>query len=154
MQASPQAVDLNQQSLGSFKTLFASLRAPVAVQGIYKAEFVGPTWLRFIAPKGLWLLGLGGWCGKDFAANGTGINLLQRGNAVIRRFPVQVALAPSLVDTQPCQTVIYPRVNPWPWPRVVDELRQLDERTLLGLTFFKIGPLYRLPLPFLLHKDV
>ncbi len=153
MQASPQAADLNQRSLGAFRSLFAALPAPVAVEGRYTAEFVGPAWLRFIAPKGLWLLGLGGWCGKDFAVDGTGINLLQRGDAVIRRFPVQVALAPSLVDTQPCQAVTYPGVNPWPWPHVVDELRQLDEQTLLGLTFFKIGPLYRFPLPFLLHLE-
>ncbi|WP_337868493.1 hypothetical protein [Meiothermus sp.] len=154
MQISPQAINLNRKSLRSFQALFITLKAPAAVQGVYRAEFVGPAWLRWVAPKGLWLLGLGGWCGKDFAANGAGINLLQREDTIIRRFPVQVALAPSRVDGQPCQIVTYPAVNPWPWPSVVDELRQLDEQTLLGLTFFKMGPLARLPLPFLLHKDV
>lgn len=152
MQISPQAISLNRQSLGSFQAQFVTLQAPVVVQGVYKAEFVGPAWLRWMAPKGLWVLGMGGWWGKDLAADGTGINLLQRGDTITRRFPVQVALAPSRVDKRPCLVVTYPTVNPWPWPSVVDELRQLDEQTLLGLTFFKIGPLARLPLPFLLHK--
>lgn len=153
MQVSPQAMHLNHHSLGSFQALFTTLEAPIGVQGVYRAEFIGPTWLRWIAPKGLWLLGLGGWCGKDFAADGTGINLLRRGDTVIRRFPIQVAQVVSRVDGRPCQAVTYPGVNPWPWPQVTDELRQLDEQTLLGLTFFKIGPLARLPLPFLLHKE-
>lgn len=153
MQISPQATRLNHQSLGSFQALFATLEAPRSVQGVYRAEFVGPAWLRWVAPKGLWLLGLGGWCGKDFAADGTGINLLQRGDTVLRRFPILVARLASRVDGRPCLAVSYPGLNPWPWPRVVDELRQLDEQTLLGLTFFD-DPLARIPLPFLLHKSL
>jgi hypothetical protein len=39
--------------------------------------------------------------------------------------------------------------NPFPWPRVVDELRWLDAKTLLGLTLFNAAP----PLPFLLHQS-
>ena len=153
MSINTQASRLNEQSLGAFGQIFSSLEAPLGVQGSYRSEFVGPAWLRWLAPKGLVVLGLGGWCGKDFAADGTGKNLLLRSGAIERGFPIEVAVAPSRVDGKPCLAVTYPPINPWPWPSVVDELRQLDSQTLLGLTFFRIGFFANLPLPFLLHKE-
>ncbi|MDX2006554.1 MAG: hypothetical protein SFU83_14875 [Meiothermus sp.] len=148
-----QADRLNSESLGAFRRIYSALEAPAAVRGLYRSEFVGPSWLRLVAPRGLVILGLGGWCGKEFGPDGSGVNLLRRGGAVRRGFPVEVAPAPSRVDGRPCLAVTYPPVNPWPWPSVVDELRQLEPGTLLGLTFFRIGPAAHLPLPFLLHQD-
>jgi hypothetical protein len=58
---------------------------------------------------------------------------------------------PSLVDGKPGVTVQYPKDSPFPWPLVVDELRRLDDTTLLGLTIVNAGFLRKLAFPFLLY---
>ena len=153
MKTSPQAQDLNRKPLSAFKSIFGSLLTPQPeeVKGIYWSEFTGPGWLRTIAPPGLGLIGLGGWKGKEFPGDGTGINLVLRKGELQRRFPVSIARAASLTDGKPCLAIHYTRECPFPWPYVIDELRQLDESCLLGLTMVNISGLRRLALPFLLH---
>ncbi len=56
-----------------------------------------------------------------------------------------------MVDRRPCLAVTYPAGSPFPWPQVVDELRFLDDDTLLGLTLVNMRGLNRLAFPFLLH---
>jgi hypothetical protein len=145
---------LNQLSLSAFKPLFRTLSAPepALLTGAFRAEFTGPSWLRKISGPGLALLGLGGWWGKTFAADGTGANLVYRKGALQRKFPIQVVLAPSVVDGKPSLAVHYTHDCPFPWPQVVDELRSLDEATLLGLTYGNAPALRGLLLPFLLHR--
>ena len=58
--------DLVHESLGHLRRLFTSLPAPVSLAGVYRAEFVGPAWLRTLAPPSLALGGLAGWWGKAF----------------------------------------------------------------------------------------
>ncbi|MBL8045789.1 MAG: hypothetical protein JNL09_04565, partial [Anaerolineales bacterium] len=53
----------------------------------------------------------------------------------------------------PCVSVRYLPENPFPWPHVVDELRWLGGKTLLGLTLVNAAPLRHWPLPFLLHQS-
>lgn len=142
---------IHAYNLSEYPKIFATLTAPQTLVGTFKAEFTGPAWLRAVAGPGLWPLGLGGWCGKQFAADGSGMNLVKRGGTVQRVFPIQLVSAPSLVDGRPCISVRYRPENPFPWPHVVDELRWLDEKTLLGLTLVNAAPLRRWPLPFLLH---
>jgi hypothetical protein len=150
-----QARRLNQLSLSAFKPLFATLSPPqtAAVTGVFRAEFTGPGWLRKIAGPGLAPLGLGGWWGKTFDADGSGANLVRRKGVLQRIFPVKVVRVASAVDGKPSLAVHYTRDCPFPWPYVVDELRSLDETSLLGLTYVDAGLLRRLLLPFLLHRQ-
>jgi hypothetical protein len=56
--------------LKAWRALFAGLPTPTreALPGRYRGEFIGPAWLRLGSPPLLALLGMPGWCGKDFAA--------------------------------------------------------------------------------------
>ena len=120
------------------------------MKGFYHAEFTGPAWLRTIAPPGLAIGGLGGWWGKEFMGDGTGMNIVMRGGQLRRILQVHLELGASSVDGKPAILIRYPKDSQFPWPRVIDELRSLDETSLLGLTIFEIGPFNKLPLPFLL----
>jgi hypothetical protein len=120
------------------------------MQGVYQSAFVGPGWLRAIAGPGLYPLGLGGWWGKQFDGRGRGSNIVRRGGRLSTRLAVTLVEAPSLVDGRPCLAVRYPSDSPFPWPLVIDELRLVDDRRLLGMTLVTRSPLNRLALPFLL----
>jgi hypothetical protein len=47
----------------------------------------------------------------------------------------------------------YPAGSPFPWPWVIDEIRQLDPTTLLGMSLTTLQWMPRLALPFLLHAQ-
>jgi hypothetical protein len=155
MQTNPHAQSLNRQPLGAFKSIFASLSPPEmhSLQGVYQAEFTGPLWLRKTAGPCLVLAGMGGWWGKEFLQDGTGVNLVYQGGRLRPHFPIRLAAMPSLVDGKPGVTVQYAKDSPFPWPMVVDELRSLDETNLLGLTIVNAGFLRKLAFPFLLHHQ-
>lgn len=144
--------DLNHLSLSVFKPLFSSLPTPelADLQGVYRAQFTGPAWLRRMAPPGLALGGLGGWWGKRFTGEGRGLNLVLRGGELLECLPFHLAQAPSFVDGKPALAVHYDPGSPFPWNLVIDELRWFGERTLLGMTLATPSLLNRLPLPFLL----
>lgn len=143
---------LHNQHFGQYPALFAGLEAPDMLNGVFRAEFTGPWWLRRIAGPGLWPLGLGGWWGKEFDAQGNGVNLVRRRGELRRIFPIRLIPAHSLIDSKPCLSVRYDPTCPFPWPHVVDELRRLDDVTLLGMTYATLGPLRHLYLPFLLYR--
>ncbi len=147
-------LDLNSKPLSEFKGLFAGLPAPEpsGLSGKFRAELVGPGWLRRIATPGLALGGLGGWQGKEFFLGEQGLNLVQRGGKVKRIFPFVILYQPSHLDGKPAAAIRYVQPSPVPWLWITDELRWLDEQTLLGLTFLKAMP--GLALPFVLHKDL
>ena len=84
---------------------------------------------------------------------GRGLNLVQRGGAEQKIMPVVLEERPSLVDAQPTLTVVYPPGSRWPWPTIVDELRWLQEDTLLGLTIVTRLGLHRFAFPFLLQRE-
>jgi hypothetical protein len=145
---------LNQQRLSKFKTIFANIKPPQSanLRGTFKAEFVGPRWLRRLAPLGLVFLGLGGWWGKDVKPGGQGLNIVERNGEQHRKLGFRVLTRASNLDGQPCLAVQYDRRTPFPWPWMADELRQLDDATLLGMTYLNVRPFRRLSLPFLLHR--
>ena len=146
---------LNREPLGAFPTMYRELEAPRLEQlvGTHRAAFVGPGWLRTIAPPGLALGGLGGWWGKRFDANSSGVNLVMRAGRPEAILPVKLEFRSSRVDAQATACVLYPPESRWPWPHVLDELRVLEPDCLLGLTFFQIGVFSRLPLPFMLFRE-
>jgi hypothetical protein len=143
---------LTTGSLASFRSFFSSLQPPTvaSMQGVFQSAFVGPLWLRTIAGPGLYPLGLGGWWGKQFDDLGQGSNIVRRGGRLSTRLPISLAQAPSHIDGAPCLAVIYPPESPFPWPRVIDELRTIDDQRLLGMTLVARPSLTGLALPFLL----
>ncbi len=146
---------LNTGGLTAFPALFAALPPPdfLALPGFYRAEFVGPRWLRAIAPRGLALTHLRGWWGKELREDCTGANLVVRGQALQRSLRIHVTTQPSLLDGKSVVAIRYTADCPFPWPHVVDELRQIDALALLGMTIVNAGFLRRLPLPFVLHRE-
>ena len=146
--------NLNRLPLGAFPGLFHELTPPTveAMHGRFQAEFVGPGWLRRIAPPGLAPLGLGGWWGKTFDGRGQGINLVRRRGQLVEVIPIKLAEAPSLLDGRIGLNITYPPGSRFPWPIIIDEVRWLDDATLLGLTLVPKAGLHRLALPFLLRK--
>jgi hypothetical protein len=145
---------LNSIKLLAFARLFADLPAPAQAftKGTWQAAFVGPAWLRWMAPRGLVLLHFAGWWGKEFSGDGTGFNYFKRAGEMQQAFPMQVTESTSLIDGKPCLVVQYGMQALFPWRFIVDELRQLDENLLLGMTIVNRSGLRAFPLPFLLTK--
>jgi len=145
---------INSLSLGAFRTAFTLLASPSfeSLAGDYRAEFVGPAWLRRFAPPGLVITPLAGWLGKAFDSQGHGVNLVRRRGVVQRVLPMTAQWLPSRVDGRPGITLNYAPGSPFPFAYIVDELRMIDEDTLLGLSFAAVPWLARLPIPFLLRR--
>ncbi|MBL7208611.1 MAG: hypothetical protein ISS52_00795 [Dehalococcoidia bacterium] len=146
---------LNQMKLGEFRKLYGSLEYPPipSLVGYYQGSFVGPGWLRKIAGPGLVVSGLGGWWGKRFSGDGTATNLVQRGGVLETRFPMRLVAVTSVIDENPGLALHYETDNPFPWPHIADELRQLAPGALLGMTYVKARVLRGLMLPFLLEHQ-
>jgi hypothetical protein len=126
-----------------------------ALVGSHEARFAG--WLRLGGPLAMRLTGMPGWWGKRFrppAADGDsleGENLLRRGGQLVPSIPMRATIAPSRVDGKSALLITYPPDARWPHRRVNDELRPLDEGTLLGLSFgLPLAP--RGGAPFILHR--
>ena len=56
------------------------------------------------------------------------------------------------LDGKPTLALIYAQDNPFPWPYIVDELRQLDAEAYLGMTYVNWGVLRKLAFPFLIES--
>lgn len=148
-----QLEQLNQLSLLEFPELFASLIPPRAdsLKGLYHGIFVGPAWLRRMAGPLLAITGLGGWWGKEFDNEGKAINLVWQKGRIDYRFPMSLVEQVSYIDHKPGLALRYASNNPFPWPWIVDELRSIKPGLVLGMTLSRLGPLKRLPLPFVLQ---
>jgi hypothetical protein len=144
---------LNGLSFRGFPELYASLEVPKisSFNGYYRGTFVGPGWLRASAGPALVISGLGGWWGKHFEGDGRAINLVGHGAKLETRFPMQLVEVTSAIDGQPGLALHYGRENPFPWPYIVDELRQLGEGAFLGMTYVDTKALRKLAFPFLLE---
>lgn len=119
-------------------------------KGRFEVSWVGPNWFQSLAKNGLGVLGFKNWVGKEFSGNEFAINIFsdENGGNRFNKFPMEVSLSPSQVDSKTCIRVSYPKTTAFPWPLVVDEFRVLDGRTLVGLSFTKGLSLF--PLPFYL----
>ncbi|MCU1717482.1 hypothetical protein [Pseudomonas sp. 5P_3.1_Bac2] len=142
-------------SLGSIKALFAQLQpAPVAVrQGFFRAGFVGPWWLRASAGPSIYLSGLPGWQGKRFLDSHTATNILLRNGQQVEKLRMTCQEGISAVDGRLGVALVYPADAPIGLRWVRDELRQLDEQTLLGMTVIDLPLLRRFAFPFVLRRS-
>ncbi len=147
--------ELNQYSLRRFHSLFASLVVPEPghLAGKYRGVFVGPGWVRALASPALKISGLGGWWGKDIDKDGKAINIVLRQGKFSTRFPMEFVREQSHIDNRDGTALHYQKGNPFPWMFIVDEIRQIDGVTLLGMTRPSIPGLRWFALPFILQKQ-
>ena len=145
--------ELNRYPLHKFRELFSASHSPerTSIYGRYRAAFVGPGWLRKAAGPALVVSGLGGWWGKEFYQDGTAMNIVTRAGEFSMRFPMRFMNARSFIDGKDGLALHYQPGNPFPWPFVVDEIRQLDASTLLGMTMADVRGLRGLAFPFILQ---
>ncbi len=152
------AVKLNA-SVRELQEAFREARAPdlATLLGSHDGEVLGPAWLRQGAALTFRLSGMPGWCGKTFhpatsdADTLEGENLVRRHGRTEPSIPIQARIVPSRIDGRPAIVIRYPTDARFPWRRVTDELRPLDDRTLLGLSFgIPLGP--RGGSPFVLRR--
>jgi hypothetical protein len=146
-----------KESVRALQRMFREASAPelAALAGRHEARFAG--WLRLGGPLAMRLTGMPGWWGKQFrvpAGGGDrleGENVLHRRGRLVESIPMTAQIAPSRVDGRPVILIKYPSDARWPHSRVNDELRPLDEHTLLGLSFgLPLAP--RGGAPFILHR--
>ena len=145
--------DYNSLTLKKFRNLFISLPVPetTSIRGVYRASFVGPSWLRSSAGPALVISGLGGWRGKEFHTDGTAINIVLRAGNISTRFPMKLVNTKSFIDGKDGLALHYQAGNPFPWMYIVDELRRIDNTTLLGMTLANLKGLRQLAFPFILQ---
>ncbi|WP_051756471.1 hypothetical protein [Nocardia sp. NRRL WC-3656] len=150
---------LARRSSEELRALFRTAACPdlAEVTGRLEAELAGPALVRALAPIAFRLTGLADWWGKDLrpapAGDGlTGYNLAgPRGESAT--LPLRATIGPSRLDGAPAVVVSYASDAPFPWRRVVDDLRILADGTVLGLTFgLPLTP--RGGSPFLLRREV
>ncbi|WP_354697366.1 hypothetical protein DSM112329_02991 [Paraconexibacter sp. AEG42_29] len=140
--------------LGKLAKLWSVLPSPVGqtLEGDWQASFVGPKALRAIAPRGVAAAGLPGWVGKRFDARGRGTNIIHDGAAT--HLEMTASAAVSAIDGCPVLLLSYSTDAPLPWCRVRDELRQLPDGRLLGMSAVAVAGLPTRGLPFVLTRFV
>jgi hypothetical protein len=143
------------QPVRAYQDHFRSLNIPSddELEGRYKATFIGPAFLRYIAPKLLPLGGLKGWYGKAFSQETRAINLLDQKGRLIERVPMERAITQSKFDLRNALVLTYGPEAPLPLRALRDEFRWLDQKTLLGITIVDLPILRRITLPFLLRRE-
>ena len=146
---------LDTLSLGQLLARYRQLPAvPAALRtGQWRARFIGPWWLRLSAGPSIALSGMPGWYGKRFASPQAAHNLQRRGDTLQALLPMHCSEQASWLDGRPCAALGYGESARRPWRWVRDELRQLDERRWLCLTFVDLPLLRRLGFPFLLERE-
>lgn len=149
------SIDLNKASIGELRSVFGSLSAPDAAlrDGFYRAQFIGPWWLRASGRPSVALSGLPGWLGKRFLTPDVATNILQQGADTVQALSMTVVPGISQVDGKPGLALHYGKNAAIPWRWVRDELRVLDDKTLLCFTVINLPVLRHLAFPFLLERQ-
>lgn len=149
------AASYRTASLRELTQLFATLNPPDAAfrHGFFRASFVGPAWYRVGGFPGVHLAGLPHWQGKKFLTADTATNILRRGEGTVQALSMTVVAGASQVDGKPGVALHYGKEAPFPWRHVRDELRVIDERTLLGITRVDLPILRHFAFPFLLERE-
>jgi hypothetical protein len=148
-------LELAGLSITKLRSLFSSL-PPIDVHEldtVYRAELIGPLWLRRSAGPALSLTGLRGWWGKDFSQNNIAYNLINTADGIKPKLQMEMRMAPSPFDGTTTTLLTYPLAAPIPWRYVSDELRRLDETRILAMTFVNRPLFYRIAFPFILCRQ-
>ena len=145
---------INHLSLPEIRRFFSTLSPPevASLPGLHRGFFVGPAWLTPLWPPTLAITGLGGWWGKDIDEAGEAVNIVRQKGVYQRRFRMYPVECTSHLDGKNGLALLYREENPFPWPKIVDELRRIDKEHILGMTLAEIGPLHKLGFPFVLQR--
>lgn len=155
MPAWPESVFLTQ-SISFYRQHFQELDLPPPsmLEGRFQAQFIGPDWLVWLAPRLLPLGGLAGWYGKCFSGSDKAINVLRSGSELVTAVPMRRTVERSMFGQGRALVLTYDQRAPIPLRTLRDEFRALDANTLLGLTVADLPFLRKLALPFILKRDV
>lgn len=121
--------------------------------GTFRASFIGPGWLRATAGPSIALSGMPGWWGKRFLDAETATNVLNAAGGRIEKLQMRCGQVVSLVDGRESVALQYDKDAVVPWRWIIDELRVLDDSTLLGMTVINLPLLRGLAFPFLLRRE-
>jgi hypothetical protein len=130
-------------SLSSLTSAFSRSRDPELsdLLGTHDGLFAGPWWLRYPAPFVIKVIGMPGWCGKTFRRSSVdtmliGDNLVRAADGQIKpSVPITARIGTARLDRRPAIIIDYPDTASWPLRNITDEVRPLDDDTLLGLTY-------------------
>lgn len=154
--SSEQAAVFNRMSLSQIRRRFAAQPLPRMneLKGDYTGEFIGPAWMRSTAGPSLAPTCLRGWLGKRILDGGEAINRVRRGGVEKEVVPMKVVETKSKVLPGPTVALAYSRTEtPFPFSRVMDEVRVWDDKCLLCLMVLDLPGARLVPWPFLLHRD-
>jgi hypothetical protein len=148
------AANFRTASIRDIKRLFTASPVPDAAlrHGFFRASFVGPFWYRIGGFPSVHFSGLPYWQGKKFLTPDSATNILKQGNGMVQALSMTVVAGTSLIDGKPGVALHYGKEAPFPWRHVRDELRVIDERTLLGITKVNLPVLRNFAFPFLLER--
>ncbi|MCC5950655.1 MAG: GMC family oxidoreductase [Acidimicrobiia bacterium] len=145
--------------LAAWLRCFRTLPAPAlpTLEGTFAAELLGPRAMRKVATVALARTGLPGWEGKRFfavdgAVAGTNRCRPAGGDEVGEVLPMRVTTDRSRWDGFTVAAITYRRDAPRPWRWVRDEVRAVDQDTLVGITMVDVPGGRRCPTPFLLRR--
>jgi hypothetical protein len=144
--------DLPQLGITSLKQTFRQGAPLVAadLKGFYAGVPAGPWWFRLGSGPTMGLTGFGGWMGKQFLGKGRAVNLFRAGSTTEQRFPMTLSRAASRIDGVDTLMLNYPADARAPWCWVTDELRQMPDGRILGMTFVDAPLLRHMVFPFVL----
>lgn len=121
--------------------------------GFYRGEFVGPWWMTASAPLFTRLTGLTNWQGKRFANPGLAVKVpIRKGQTCDGPTMIWVDDDVSRLDSKTGGALQCGREAPIPWRWITDELRQVDDNTLLGMSVVNFPLVKYMPIPFLLVR--
>ncbi|PTQ89392.1 hypothetical protein [Agitococcus lubricus] len=145
----------NTMSLAQLVDCFKTASLPTLTQrdGFWRARFVGPLWLRLGGMPSCYISGLWGWLGKKFLTPHRATNVLKRAEKTIDALSMQAQARASSIDGNPVIALTYGSDAPIPWRWVTDELRALDDSTLLGMTRVDLPLIRHFIFPFILERD-
>lgn len=140
--------------VGQIKQYFSTLPNPTPAQreGFFRASFIGPWWMRISGKPTLDLTGLPNWQGKKFLSSEQSTNVLFHKGEMREALHMTVQNVVSYVDGREGVALCYGTDAPRPWRWVRDELRMVDEHTIMGITYVDLPILRWFPFPFLLER--
>ena len=149
-----QVEDLQHASLKELRSIFEKLPAPDDDfrAGFFSAQFIGPWWIRLTARPSLHVTGLPHWQGKKFKTPELATNILYSPQGLTEKYLMNCVHGPSMVDQQQAVYLDYGSQAPRPWRWIRDELRVLNEHSMLCMTVIDIPVLRHFPFPFVLSR--
>jgi hypothetical protein len=106
--------------------------------GAYRTIILGSPLAKLASKVILPLIGFRNWKGKRLLGNGKGINIFKRDGQYVDDILMLTAVGESWLDGKPALILTYPPGAPFFTRYLRDELRQLDDNTLIILGWFDL----------------